>query len=340
MGHAIVGEAVEMPFEQWMEEALFAPERGYYSAQVKTVGRNGDFSTAATLNDLLGTALAGWLQESRKEVRGVRAVIEVGGGDGSLMKTLRQKLGWLRGLGLRWHMVERSPVLRQKQRDRLGMAVAWHDTMEEALDACGGAAWIFHNELVDAFPVRCFSWEVETGWREMWVRSEGAGWREMFRPAAENLPPGFAVTAAWAHQGPPGKKPQRVELHAAYRRWLEGWAPKWRQGTMVTVDYGDVFPALYHRRPSGTLRAYWLHQRLTGEELLQQMGRRDVTADVNFSDLMAWGELLGWQTKRFCSQREFLSPYVAGAQGEGLSFVLDEAGAGEAFKVLVQERIG
>jgi len=36
---------------------------------------------------------------------------------------------------------------------------------------------------------------------------------------------------------------------------------------MLTIDYGDTCPALYLRRPRGTLRAYAHHQRLEGYDV-------------------------------------------------------------------------
>ena len=71
------------------------------------------------------------------------------------------------------------------------------------------------------------------------------------------------------------------------------------------------------------------------------MGRQDVTADVNFTDLIAWGESLGWSTGKFATQREFLLEHAMGLEARAssdatVSFLLDEHGAGTAFKVLVQ----
>lgn len=110
---------------------------------------------------------------------------------------------------------------------------------------------------------------------------------------------------------------------------------------MLTLDYGDAFPAVYHRQPRGTLRAYFAQQRLTGAEVYQRMGRQDITADVNFTDLQRWGESLGWRTDVFETQASFISRHIGNAAERAKvnaadAFVLDAAGAGRAFKVLVQ----
>ncbi|MEY4483299.1 MAG: hypothetical protein RL693_751 [Verrucomicrobiota bacterium] len=110
---------------------------------------------------------------------------------------------------------------------------------------------------------------------------------------------------------------------------------------MLTVDYGDTFPALYHRQPRGTIRAYLLHQRLTGPGVYANMGRQDITADVNFSDLILWGQNLHWASGSLQTQRDFLQQHAQNFQKRieadpAAAFLTDDLGAGSAFKALVQ----
>ncbi|WP_038162968.1 SAM-dependent methyltransferase [Verrucomicrobium sp. BvORR106] len=101
---------------------------------------------------------------------------------------------------------------------------------------------------------------------------------------------------------------------------------------------GICSPGLYHRRAQGTLRAYLLHQRLSGADLYQNMGRQDITADVNFSDLLHWGEALGWRDGQVVSQAVYLQNWVPDLEKRlktsgADQFVAGLDGAGEAFKV-------
>ena len=80
------------PFSSFMARALFDPQRGYYSRNIRTVGARGDFSTSATLSPDLGRSIAAWL----KAQSGVRHVIEIGAGSGELMQQLKRSLGWWR----------------------------------------------------------------------------------------------------------------------------------------------------------------------------------------------------------------------------------------------------
>jgi SAM-dependent MidA family methyltransferase len=131
---------------------------------------------------------------------------------------------------------------------------------------------------------------------------------------------------------------QRVERHDAYRHWLGSWSGSWKKGSLLTIDYGDLAPDLYARRPAGSLRGYWKHRRLTGGEVYALFGKQDLTADVNFSDLMAWGHSMNWSTASYTTQREFLQKWGLKNQSELEIFApsLENGEAWDAFKVLEQ----
>lgn len=300
-----------------MARALFDPERGYYTRHIKTVGARGDFSTSATLSPSLGQAIAAWLKAESRLQPQICHIIEVGAGDGSLMQTVRKALGWWTRRRFTFHIVETSPVLRQEQQKKLRNQVTWHHDLESALSSAQGCAFIYHNELLDAFPATLVQWSAaEQRWLEVWVP-------EQLHPHDLDAAHYSALRhAAFADR-------QRCELHVSVREWLHRWTPLWKGGAMLTIDYGDDFPRLYHRRPHGTLRAYLLHQRLTGTDLYANPGRQDITADINFTDYAAWLRALGCTQASHQTLAEFLQAHAAPAR------LADPNGAGTAFKCFV-----
>lgn len=319
-----------------MERALHDPERGYYSRRVRDVGRSGDFSTSATLSPLLGRAVGGWLKSALKELPRVRDVIEIGPGNGVLMRVTARSLPWWTRRRLRWHLVETSPVLREIQEQTLrGLKPRWWPRIEEALAAADGAALIYHNELLDAFPCRLLEW-TDAGWREVWVSLHPNETREELREM-EPLPWSSALQA-WTTAHPPPAPRQRVEVHSAVRDWLAAWTPHWQAGQMLTIDYGDVFPAVYHRRPRGTVRAYFMQQRLEGPAVYQNIGRQDLTADINFTDYRAWTGELGLKEIFFDTQAAFIRHQDAQPKTAADHQLLHPAGAGAAFKAVIHRR--
>lgn len=314
-------------WRDWMEAALYDPDNGYYTRHIRTVGRTGDFSTSATLGEHLAAAIVRWIREQWKLAGTKLPLIEIGPGDGSLHYSVRRGMGWLERRALHSHLVERSPVLRARQQEKLQAfrrRITWHDSMEAALRECGGRALIFSNELADAFPATVLQWH-DGSWQEVWLSlADNGGIVECLRPC----PSGLTFSArehAW-NEG------QRIEVLESWREWLTKWRPHWQAGTMLTIDYGGSPEDMYFRRPGGTVRGYLHHQRLTPAELYPVMGRCDVTVDVNFTDLRQWGEAAGLTTVECVSQREFMARRTGAAD----DIPRHEASAAEAFGCLVQ----
>lgn len=324
-----------LPFSAFMEKALFDPDAGYYSKHISTVGRRGDFSTSPTLSPALARAVAGWLKKLWRENPALpRDVIEIGAGDGSLAQGILSNLGIFARWNLKYHIVEPSAPLVKKQLSMLGQGrrCQWHHDMGQAMDQTGGKAIIISNELVDAFPAELLQWHAEDQcWYQILLDHDGTRWSPMPGNPV-NLP--AASSLLGKHDFATG---QKVERHDSYLDWLSGWIPQWHMGEILTIDYGDLFPDLYHRRPEGTLRAYFAQQRLESlNEILSRPGRQDLTADVDFSDLRARSGPLGLLEIAFQTQLEFIAGQkIKAAPGDPAT---NPDGAGHAFKVLWQRR--
>ena len=319
-----------IPVDVFMREALYHPERGYYTKNIRTVGRRGDFATSASLGRVLGQSIAGWIRSRKAEGMG-RHVIEVGGGSGAMALTVLKAFSWIDRLGLSYHLVETSPVLRLEQQQLLkGFRISWHESLPDALQASAGKAMVFSNELIDAFPCKVF--ERRGGvWCEVCIHIDGNTLGEVLlhRP----LPP---AASALTQDFPDG---QRVEVHAAAGEWMASWSACAREVDLLTIDYGSPIGTLYNRRPRGTLRAYFHQQQFSGGSVFHRFGKQDITADVNFSDLEHWGEKLGWKNVRLQSQGQFIREYVSARdieQSPADAALADLSGAGDAFQVLHQ----
>ncbi len=316
-----------MTFERFMEQALHDPHQGYYAGRIAAIGRRGDFTTAPMISEALARAISAWAVSALRET-GCRDLIEIGPGEGLLSHAVPRHMPWLVRRKVRLHLVETSPVLAERQQALLGKSARWHRNPADALAACQGRAVIFSNELVDAFPVRRYQF-TESGWRELELIPGPGG-----LPVENLLPPGpLPESSSFSEPHPAG---QWIEVHESYRRWLAAWLPAWKAGRMLTIDYGAEAGRLYHRRRNGTMRGYLMQQRLEGPAIYQNPGRQDLTADVNFTDLVNWsGEFTSSSELRTLAGfvREHIDP---GNPGDRM--LTAPGGAGEAFLVLDQKR--
>ncbi len=313
--------------EEFMNLALYDESQGYYSANISTIGFRGDFSTTATMSDLLARRLiAHWRQACETSGRNL-PMIEVGGGNGDLAMAIARNLNLWQRLRMRYYMVDRSLALRNLQAMVGGTFVRVKDSMEKALKAADGRAFIFCNELPDAFPARQFVYQ-SGEWLELGLAVQGG---RIIRQANRSPLPESSALARWAQEG------QVIEVHESYHKWYASWQKLWKNGIFVTIDYGELNDTLYYRRPAGTLRGYKAHQLLSADELAPLAGRCDITADVNFTDLKTLAERCLGDMVEYMSQRDYLLPWVE-AGNEADAHLVAVPGAGDHFNVLVQHR--
>ena len=315
-------------FDRFMELCLYDVDHGYYAKNINSVGPSGDFSTTPSLSPVLAIALSEAIMAS-----GLRDVIEIGPGAGDLATQLLLQLkpsALSFRKRIRYHLVERSAPLRALLKQRLSRSVKFHPDMQSALKATGGTGFIISNELVDAFPVRVFQ-GAHGSIRELFLSLKEGSPVEEWVPSSE-LPDSTQFNLSRDPK-------QRLEIHHSYRTWINHWLPSLRSGRVVTIDYGGRGTEIYHRKPHGTLRAYYHHQCLTGSDIYRLCGRQDLTADVNFEDLIYWGEQSGLSTTRFITQHDYCHPHLDRiTDTQASQFLTDPVGAGSAFKILEQER--
>jgi len=325
-------EGGKISFERFMKLALYDPDHGYYTRHISTVGSSGDFSTALTIGDALVRSIANWVRVETRLLGLPRLnIIELGGGSGSLaLGILRTIRPWER---VKYQIVEISDPLRKAQEKKLrSRKIHWSERIEAALDAADGQAILIAHEFVDAFPCQRFERHAE-GWRQIVLSLAENLWREQLAAASEKL-----ESSALSIECADG---QRIEIHDAYRQWLMTMSGHLVRGALLTIDYGGSPAEIYDRKPRGTIRAFFRHERLEGMAIYRRAGHQDLTADVNFQDLRDWSNSLGLRTVSFVSQSEFIRHW--GRSGTtscdaAEDYLLNADAMGSAIKVLHQRK--
>jgi SAM-dependent MidA family methyltransferase len=325
-------EGGRLRFDRFMELALFHPVHGYYTRQIRAIGKSGDFSTSPTLSPALGKAVFRWLVAEAKYLEfDPLIIIEPGVGTGALARVILSQAGLSSqaqyfGVDLRPDSAILDKSVSRRRRFHL------FDSMKSALNAADGKAIVISNEFVDAFPCRRLV-RLESGWADICLRYEADQWRQELSPArisfaCSALDAGFAVG-------------QTIEVHESFREWLAKVSAQLDAGAILTIDYGGRAEEIYYRRPDGTVRGYFKQQRIEGINIFSRAGYQDLTADVNFIDLQVWGESVALKTVSYLTQREFVArwnPNALRRADAAAEFTLKENGAGTAFKVLHQRK--
>ncbi len=277
-------------FRDFMQMALYDPELGYYNTSSDKIGSAGDYYTSSNVSAEFGVLLASYIEERHRMLGAdLLEIVEIGAGTGRLALDI---LTALEG-SARYVICETSPALRLRQQELLrGQSVEWLSIEQLAASPITGV--VLANEVVDALPVHRVKWEQQT-LLECYVEATVDGLKELYLPpSTEAIQEFLELFQIGLVEG------QTIEICLDAKVWLEGVAAAIKRGYLITLDYGD----LTYGRLGGTLRCFYRHT--VNSEPLARVGLQDITADVDFSSLIHWGQLLGLQPVRYERQADFL----------------------------------
>ena len=300
---AIADAGGALPFDRYMELALYAPGLGYYVNGRRKFGEAGDFVTAPELSPLFGRCLARQVGECLDRLGG-GCVLEVGAGSGRMAADILRELAALDRLPERYLILELSPSLQQTQYETLQAAVPelmsrvnWLTTLpDEPLDLV-----VVANELLDAMPVHRF--RADSGaWQEAFVADQDEDFADHWAPLAA---PGLdeALRKIWPKGTPSSSYLSEINLRLA--PWLRAVAAAIRRGYLLLIDYGYSQREYYHaERTQGTLICHFRHRAYADPYLLP--GLQDMTANVDFTALAHAAVENGFNVGGYTTQAHFL----------------------------------
>jgi SAM-dependent MidA family methyltransferase len=294
-----------MTFRDFMQTALYDPEFGYYNTERLKIGAQGDYYTSSNVHPAFGAVLARAFAELWAGSGEPLTIVEMGPGTGQLaadvLSALRDEHPAIFDR-LSCVLVEASPAMRKRQRDKL---TAFEDHIRwcelEQLERAPVGGIVFSNEFVDALPVhraRYMSGSLE----EQYVAAIdsahlGFVWRE---PSTKRLSEYVERIGITLRQG------QIVEINLDAVDWLARMTNTLAHGLLVTIDYGDTARHLWTPdRRSGTLRSFHRHRLI--DSPLERVGEQDITASVNFTALIEHGLDSGFELVSYERQTAFLT---------------------------------
>jgi SAM-dependent MidA family methyltransferase len=344
-----------MPFEHWMDLALYAPGLGYYAAGSAKFGSGlpqGDFTTAPEISPLFGQTLARQIAQVLQDSQSV-TVLEFGAGSGALaaavIPALRQS-----GIDPVYQILEVSADLRQRQQQRLAgfsANVSWLDALPTGFSGC-----VLANEVLDAMPVTLFRWAEDGNVMELGVSLSGGNPNASGQPfclAAQPASPDLQSAVAQRMPPLPG---YQSEINLRAEAWISQMGAWLKKGAALLIDYGFPQREYYHpQRAGGTLMCHFRHH--AHSEPLIYAGLQDITAHVDFTAMADAALAGGLDVLGYTSQARFLmnaglpdllmqsgalSGEEAGAHAAAQKYslasaaqkLMSEAEMGELFKVL------
>lgn len=304
-----------LPFDRFMELALYAPGLGYYSAGAAKLGPDGDFVTAPEISPLFGRCVASQCAEVLAALGG-GDVLEFGAGSGALAAELLSTLDALGRPPERYLILEPSPDLAERQRALLAERVPALAPRVHWLHAppAGLRGVVIANEVLDAMPVHRFCLpplnpaaadpaHLAERVQEVLVVRDGDGFGEIrSAPVSAGL-----VEAVAALDLPADLLADGLcgELNLRLTPWLALLAEHLAAGMLLVIDYGYPRRELYlPERRDGTLLCH--HRHRAHADPYAHIGLQDITAHVDFTAVADAGTAAGLDLAGYTTQANFL----------------------------------
>lgn len=276
---------------RYMALCLGHPGHGYYMKQ-DPFGADGDFTTAPEISQIFGELIGIWAASVWQAMGAPDSIrlVELGPGRGTLMQDMLRAARAMPGFreALSVHLVEMSPVLRERQRVTLAASNAtphWHDRIEQALE---GPAIIVANEFLDALPLDQFVRTAE-GWRERLVGLDGEGRLAFGLSGAPDASLAVAAPVSSVLEQPAAA----LDAVAAVARHVAA-----EGGAGLFIDYGPARSGF-----GDTLQALKRHEFV---DALAEPGDADLTVHVDFARMAQAGLAAGAAAHGAVTQRDFL----------------------------------
>jgi len=292
-----------IPFDRFMELALYAPGAGYYVNGSHKFGAEGDFITAPEVSPLFSQCLANQCAQVLGQLGGGE-VLEFGAGSGIMAADMLLRLQHLESLPERYLILELSAELQQRQRQTIERAAPDLLPRVQWIDSLPSSKWrgvVVANEVLDAMPVNIFRLN-GSDWQELYVAMSGGRlveqWGEpgqLLRAALEDL----RTRVGELQQG------YRSEINLRLQGWLQALSGFIEKGAVILVDYGYTGAEYYHpERSEGTLICHLQHR--AHDDPLALPGLQDITANVDFSAVAHAGLDAGLELAGYTTQAHFL----------------------------------
>lgn len=267
---------------------------------------SGDFITAPELSPWFGRTLALAVSDVLFHCK-EKNILEFGAGSGILAK---QILDSIDDDEVNYFILELSNDLKDLQQQTLadyGDRVVWLDQLPESFIGC-----VVANEVLDAMPVRLFTYDNQENLKERYVglrlasttedKSELDGNQGLFTWCdqdidCENIPDDLERIPKIAGY--------TTEFNQQAKAWVSSMGDWLKQGAAIIIDYGFPAAEYYHpQRAQGTLMCHFRHH--AHAEVLSLPGIQDITAHVDFSAIAEKAAEAGLDVAGYTSQANFL----------------------------------
>ncbi len=280
--------------DNFFKNVLYDKKIGYYNSKIP-FGKTGDFITSPKVSYLFSEIIAIWMiscWETFGKPKNFN-IVELGPGDGSLTKILLKSFRQFPEFNSikKIFLFEESDYLRKIQKKKiLDRDVKWINNFDKIKK---GPVIFFGNEFFDAIPIKQFKRRNNYLFEKYYLLNKNFKIKEIIKKASKQ---NTKIIKSYKTL----KNLKFIEFPQLGFKELKKITNKISQlhGCILMIDYG-----YYKPNNQNTLQSVMKHKK---NDPLNNLGKADVTAHVNFSLLNEFFAKNGLKTKKTITQKNFL----------------------------------
>lgn len=334
-------------FADFMELALYEPNYGYYCSDKLNIGKKGDFYTSPYVNKAFGSVIGNFISKSFDLIEDEDlAIIELGAGKGILALDILNHLktnNIEQYNRITYYLIEQSERSRKEISESLinhKKRIKSFSSLEDLKDNSISGV-VISNELFDAIPFHRLKFTKDS-LSEIYVTLKDDNFIEALdSPSKDELLKYFEENKLELAED------QEIEINLHAKNILENVNRVVKQGFILNIDYGYLENELFSpSRMKGTYKCVYKHS--INETPYLNIGEQDITAHVDFSNLIRVGESLNIHKIKYTTQGQFLldwgildiieSNQETDTERQSIKNLFLPELMGDKFKVLIQEK--
>ncbi len=322
----------KIPFAEFMRLALYHPQFGYYNSDTDRIGRRGDYYTSPTVHKIFGQLIAKQLEEMWRIIGGARfTLVETGSNSGwlchDIIREIRNEYPAFYD-NFHYIIVESNPGSKSRQQrllnqtplaektpvarpsadvtpDTEGQATnenektQWHTYTPDGFSFDEIQGCFLSNEFIDALPVHRVRVK-NMILKEIYVGYNGGGFFEVEDELSSRALQEYLATYPLEL-----REGREYVVNLGVSGWLRHVSERLRKGFVITIDYGDAMDGAYYEANNG-VRPRCFCKHTVNYDYYARVGEQDITADVNFTQVMDAGRMVGLEVTGFVRQSRYL----------------------------------
>jgi NADH dehydrogenase [ubiquinone] 1 alpha subcomplex assembly factor 7 len=265
---------------------------GYYLKN-NPIGRANDFITSPEISQMFGEVLGIFLISYwEKKIKKKFNLVELGPGKGTLLKDILRTSSVNQKFlnSMRLTLIEKNKSLIDIQKEIMNFQkITWSEEFDIANKNIPSI--IYSNEFFDCFPVQQF--HKKEKWYEKYVNYNEV--EQNFTLVSQQVEDKKILKSLEKFEQV--KVAEIARSRDEYFKLVCAFIKK-NKGVFITIDYG------YKNPPNHlSLQTIYQHKKT---HLFENIGNQDITAYVNFDELIFIADEYNLKIETFCSQKDFL----------------------------------